>query len=370
MLESIVETTLPYATAELPGIGGVLRAQTDHFVVEEIPLYEAQGEGQHLYVNITRAGLTTKEVENALVRLFDLRYEHVGYAGLKDKEARTTQTFSIDLGAHSGINAATVTERLEGELGVHVNWAKPHRNRLKIGHLLGNRFEIVVSAPHCAPPECLARCQRIAEQLVSHGLPNYFGPQRMGKNKVNVTQGLGILQGALRKQDKWLRQFLVSSVQSHLCNLYLAERVGMGGFERLLSGDIAKKYATGGMFDVVDLDSEQPRYAAHEISFTAPIYGPKMWAAKLDAGALEARILDESGLSVEDFARVRANGTRRLGRLLVNDLAIQQHPVGVLVTFSLTKGAYATTVLREFIKDGGALEGSESGAVDDEALDA
>jgi len=365
-----METTLPYATPELPGIGGVLRAQPDHFVVEEIPLYEPEGEGQHLYVNITRAGLTTKEIESACMRLFDLRREHVGYSGLKDKEARTTQTFSIDLGAHSGIDAAVVTERLEGALGVQVNWTKCHRNRLKIGHLLGNRFEIVVSAPQCAPPECLARCHRIAQQLVAHGLPNYFGPQRMGKNGLNVAQGLGILHGTLRKQDKWLRQFLVSSVQSFLCNRYLAERVRMGAFARLLSGDVAKKYATGGMFDVVDLDSEQPRYAAHEISFTAPIYGPKMWAAELDAGVLEATVLEESGLSVEDFARVRASGTRRLGRLLVDDLAVQEHPAGVLVTFSLTKGAYATTVLREFIKDGGALERSESSVADGEASDA
>jgi len=192
----------------------------------------------------------------------------------------------------------------------------------------------------------------------------------MGKNDVNVAQGLAILQGTVRKQDKWLRQFLVSSVQSYLCNRYLAERVTMGAYDMLLSGDVAKKYATGGMFDVVDLDSEQPRYAAHEISFTAPIYGPKMWAAKLDAGALETRILEESGLSVEDFARVRASGTRRIGRLLVNDLAVQEHAAGVLVTFSLTKGAYATTVLREFMKDAGALEGSESSAADDEVFDA
>ncbi len=128
-----------------------------------------------------------------------------------------------------------------------------HAQQLKTGHLLGNRFEIVVSEPDCSAEE-LARCHRTADDR--QGLPNYFGPQRMGREGANVA-GLAILQGSLKKRDKWLRQFLVSSVQSYLCNRYLAERVGMGAFDRLLAGDVAR-YATGGLFDVVDLDQEQP----------------------------------------------------------------------------------------------------------------
>ena len=49
-----LDLTLPYATQELPGIGGHLRAAPDSFIVEEIPLYQPSGAGQHLYVNIPR----------------------------------------------------------------------------------------------------------------------------------------------------------------------------------------------------------------------------------------------------------------------------------------------------------------------------
>ena len=66
MLESNIELSLPYMTDDLPGIGGQLRASAEHFVVEELPLYEPQDEGQHLYVNITKVGLTTKEVQRQL----------------------------------------------------------------------------------------------------------------------------------------------------------------------------------------------------------------------------------------------------------------------------------------------------------------
>ena len=334
MLESSVEPALPYATEGLLGIGGKLRAEPEHFVVEEIPLYEPEGAGQHLYINITRVGLTTKEVETACIRLFGLKRSDIGYAGMKDKNARTTQTFSLDVGAHPAVDAGTVSAKLQDALGVEVNWALYHRNKLKIGHLLGNRFAIVVSEPDCKPDECLARCRQIADQLIAQGLPNYFGPQRLGRDGGNVLQGLGILKRTDWKQDKWLRQFLVSSVQSYLCNRYLAERVSLGAFDHLLAGDVAKKYATGGMFDVADLDSEQPRYQAHEISFTAPIYGPKMWQAQSDSGALEARVLEQSGLTSEDFGRMRVNGTRRLGRLLVADLELTGHAQGVMIRFS------------------------------------
>ena len=91
MLQSELDLILPYISSDLPGVGGVLRPAPDDFVVEEVPLYEAQGDGQHLYVNITKVGLTTKEVQLGLERLFGLKKGDVSFAGMKDKRARTTQ---------------------------------------------------------------------------------------------------------------------------------------------------------------------------------------------------------------------------------------------------------------------------------------
>src|SRR5690606_33801903 len=100
-------------------------------------------------------------------------------------------------------------------------------------------------------------------------------------------------------------RFLIGSYQSYLCNRYLVRRVEMGAFEHLLLGDVAKKYATGGMFSVEDLSQEQPRYAQQEISFTAPLYGPRMWEAQAEAGELEAGILAESPVTLEHLAAAR-----------------------------------------------------------------
>lgn len=340
----------PYITADLPGIGGQIRATPEHFVVEEVPLYPALGEGQHLYVNITKEGMTTREVQQRLARLFDVAYSAVGFAGMKDKYARTTQTLSVQVGHVSPDFVVEAAQRIAQEIPVTVNWVRLHRNKLKKGHLLGNRFSIVITHLEIPAAEALTRAQAVVDRIRAQGLPNFYGPQRLGLDGDNVRRGLELLFGRRRVKDRWLRSLLLASVQSYLCNRYLAYRVEMGLFDRLLAGDIAKKYATGGLFEVWDVEAEQPRYQAKEISFTAPIYGPKMWEAKDEAGELERQVLAESGLSMELLAQAGLTGTRRLGRLLLQDLTVEPHPEGIQVHFFLPKGAFATTVLRELMK--------------------
>jgi tRNA pseudouridine13 synthase len=352
MLDSYLNFSLPYITSDLPGIGGQLRLTPDHFVVEELPLYEALGEGQHLYVNLTKVGLTTKDVQAQLERLFGLKRGDVSFAGMKDKQARTTQTFSVNVGFQRAEFAESAAARIREQLPVEVHWVRFHRNKLRPGHLLGNRFTVTVTEPACDQAEALRRTEVIWERLAAHGLPNYFGPQRFGSGGNNVRQGLAILQGQPGHHSPWLRRFLVAAYQSFLCNRYLARRVELGLFERMLTGDVAKKHATGGMFQVEDAAAETPRLAAQEISFTAPMYGPKMWAATGEAGDLEAAVLAESPVGMDALAAARVEGTRRLGRLLAGEVQIVPTDAdnALKLSFTLPKGAFATTLLREFMK--------------------
>lgn len=341
---------LPYVSAELAGIGGQIRESVEHFVVEEIPLYEAQGDGQHLYINLTKEGLTTRDIQHQLARLFQVGPKMVGFAGMKDKHARTTQTFSINVGHVDQAFVEEAPARIQSELPVTVHWARLHQNKLKPGHLLGNRFTITITGIGDQPGEALAQAQEIIQSLKSRGVPNYFGPQRLGVNGSNVRQGLSILQGRRKSRDPWTHRFMITCYQSYLCNRYLAQRLEKGFFDHLLTGDVAKKHATGGMFDVADATVEQPRYTAQEISFTAPIYGPKMWEAQAESGHFEQEVLAQSAVTLRDFQQARMTGTRRLGRLLLPDIGVELTEAGLVVAFFLPKGAFATTVLREIMK--------------------
>ncbi len=340
--------SLPFITPDLPGVGGEIKAEPDHFVVEEIPLYEPVGEGEHVYVCLTREGWTTRALQQRLTGLFGLREVDVGCAGLKDKHARVTQTFSLLL---RDVDEATVARLIQEALPVEVVWARRHRNKLRRGHLLGNRFRIVVLHPE---PKAMARAEAIAQALQEHGLPNYYGAQRFGIDGDNARRGREVLLGR-GPRERWLKRFLLSAYQAALFNDWLTERIRRGWFERLLTGDIAKKTDTGGLFEVMDAAVELPRFQQGEITYTGPIYGARMRWASGEPGELERTVLERAGVTLEMLRKARLDGSRRPARLFLNDLDIEPHPNGLLFTFTLPKGAYATTVLREFMKTEVAL---------------
>jgi len=242
------------------------------------------------------------------------------------------------------------TSLIRRELPVTVNGGRLHSNKLRIGHLAGNHFTITITELTVPEQEAFGRAERVASLLRERGLPNYFGPQRFGYDGENVRRGREIVSGRLKMTDRWLRRYLVNSYQSHLCNLYLALRLGRGLFDRVLVGDIARKYATRSFFEVKDAETEQARYVSHEISFTAPMYGCEMRMATGIPGELESRVLAKAGLTLNSFEGVKANGSRRIGRLLPQDLRVKTSPEGLTLNFTLPRGGFATTLVREFMK--------------------
>lgn len=340
---------LPYVTESLEGVGGHIRERMEHFIVDEVLLYEPDSHGSHIFVNLTREGLSTRDLVHRLASLFKVRRYDVGYAGLKDKYSRATQTFSILMHGSTDDPLNHIIELIESEIPVKVNWVSANRRKLRVGHLLGNRFTITITGMEISNYEALDRAQKIAAMIRENGLPNYYGPQRLGDEGKNLRRGLEIIQGKRHFRRGWLRRYLISCYLSHLCNSYLASRVESGAFYHVIKGDIAKKHSTGGLFIVEDEEREQERYLNHEISFTAPIFGPKMWRASGPSGEVEEQIWMESEITLEQLKRLKVRGSRRLGRILPN-INVSETSEGIVVRFFLPKGAFATTVLREIMK--------------------
>jgi tRNA pseudouridine13 synthase len=270
-------------------IEGKIKGKPEHFKVTEVPLYLPSGEGNHLYLNITKKNLTSTEVKDRISKIFKFDKKRVGLAGLKDKKAVTTQTFSVNIQNKEKIKEKI--DKIQKIKNLKVNWYKRHRNKLKKGHLLGNKFEIIISDIEYKNKD-IKKIKKILTQL-EEGIPNYYGEQRFGKQGDNHLKGLKIIKGELNVKRRWLKRFLISSYQSHLCNLYLKKRIEKGLFYKILEGDIAKKHSTGGLFVVTDL-KEQKRFDNKEISFTCPIFGKKMWEAEKKAGRLEREVKKEA----------------------------------------------------------------------------
>jgi len=342
--------SMPLITQDLPGIGGRIRARIDDFIVEEVASIEPSGRGDHLYISLTKEGLTTREVQVQLAELFHLRPQEIGTGGLKDKDARATQVFSLAF-EREKIEPEVAMQSISDSIDVRVNWAKYHDTKFRAGHLIGNSFIVLISDIKMPREEALERANMIADRIHIIGIPNFYGEQRMGRRGKNAKAGWEIIHGEKNVGNRWLSRYLTAAYQSHLCNLYLAERVERGIYEKLIPGDIIEDHGTGERTLIDNPEGFQRRFIDKEISFTAPMYGPKMDRASGEAGELEAEIFTGSGLSNKLLKRNRVTGTRRRGRLTPH-IEIEAKKRGIQLSFTLHKGGFATTLLREFMKTG------------------
>ena len=393
-------------TADLPGIGGRIKAEFDDFRVEEIPLYSPCGAGEHTYFEIEKSGLSTVGAVNEIARALRVKPQQIGYAGQKDARAVTRQTLSV----------LHIPPRRVTDLNLHdirILWAREHTNKLRIGHLAGNRFIIRVRD---VPQSALVPCRSILDVLERRGVPNYFGSQRFGQRgdthelgrsiicddvdgllsaflgsplsgetpavrearrlydagelaaALNAwpprfrdeRQALGtLLKGngangsrrAVRSIPKRARTFFVSAYQAYLFNLVMDARLET--LDQVAAGDVATKHDSGGSFLVEDPLVEGPRADRFEISPSGPIYGYRTLLAEGEQGRLERQILAGEGMTLEEFKTVpglKLKGARRPLRFPMQEVDCW-YDNGVVVTFALPPGSYATNVLAEITKN-------------------
>ncbi|HJL18524.1 MAG TPA: tRNA pseudouridine(13) synthase TruD [Sandaracinaceae bacterium LLY-WYZ-13_1] len=334
---------LPYATACDRPLEGRIRDRPEDFRVEEIPAYEPGGEGDHLYVWFEKTELGTPEAVRRIARALDADPRQAGYAGLKDRRAVTRQWASFLFGDPAKLEGA----RIEG---VTVLETARHRNKLRTGHLRGNRFDLLVRDAH---PEDLDAVRAQLAAMAERGVPSYFGPQRFGRDGANLAQAAGwILEGGRPPRQRFRRKLLVSALQSAIFNELLAERVREGLLDGLVDGDLMQVTETGGLFVSEDPETDRARAARFEISATGPMFGAKMRWPERDARRREEAALARWGLPVERLATFRkaGAGTRRPCRVPIFEPSAEPTPEGLRLRFRLPSGAYATVVLRELMR--------------------
>lgn len=338
--------SLPRGTAELPGCGGALKSVPEDFQVTELPAYEPSGEGEHLYLWIEKVGQDTAFVARRLGQLLGFPEGDVGYAGLKDRQARTFQYFSVPARAEAKL-------ALFEAPGVTIHRSARHGNKLKTGHLKGNHFEIRVRGPTDAQA-----ADAVAAVLRSRGLPNYFGGQRFGRADDNAALGKRLLLGERLPQriGRFERKLFLSAYQSLLFNRALAQRVAEASWTRALSGDVLRKADSGGVFVCEAPDVDQPRVDAFEVSPAGPLFGPKMVPASGGVATAEAALLAEEQVTSALFEKGggETQGGRRAYRLAVPDLAVTREGGDLIVAVTLPKGSYATVLLDELMKSNAA----------------
>jgi tRNA pseudouridine13 synthase len=319
---------------------GQYKTCPEDFQVEEVPAYEACGEGEHLFVRIEKTNLTTVEAASLLAKAAKLPESSPSWAGLKDKFAVCRQTLCLPAQAEDAL-------ALFSDPALRILSMKRHRNKLRTGHLQANRFRIVLR--ELSNVSAAIFC---FEQLLKTGFPNFFGQQRFGQD--NLRRGFALLQQ--ERPIRWnafQKKMYLSAVQSELFNRLLNQRLQEGTFFTVLEGDVLKKYETGGEFVCRNAGEDQERFEQWELSPTGPIYGPKMTFPEGKTADKEAAALAGLNLSPKDFKRTDylSRGARRPFRALLKEASFLAEENRLTLSFTLAPGCYATSVIHEMMDE-------------------
>lgn len=393
---------MKFATADIPPCRGEFKSALEDFRVSEVPLYEFAGEGDHTLVLIEKAGISTFEAIRRTCRAVGFNERDVGYAGMKDAHGVTRQWLSFEHTDPEKFLTLSLPK-------VRVLEVTKHGNKLKRGHLAGNRFEVVLRGVNESD---VPHAEAALQVLSRHGVPNWYDTQRFGRRGDNAVLGLALVRGrldeyfelmlggsdherdpavraarqafedgeldgalklwpsrdnferkalhaikdygptwkALKKLPQKVKQLQVSAVQSLLFNRVLERR--FDDYDKVWEGDLAQK-ANGAYFAVEDEQAEQSRAESFEISPTGPVFGHKMRTPAGRAAVLEEGVLHEERLTREDFdigQGLSQKGDRRPLRFPVGEVGTSFLDGALTLKFFLPKGCYATVLLREITK--------------------
>ncbi len=400
---------MAYLTGDAAGIGGQLKQRVEDFVVEEVPLYGPCGSGDHLYLWIEKQSRLTTDVARFLADHFGVSRGAVGYAGLKDKHAITRQAFTVEHADPDLIPA------FENEL-VRIRSFDFHTNKLKRGHLRGNRFEIKIRD---VQPTAVVAAKPVLDHLARTGAPNYIGEQRFGYRFNNHLLGMHLMTGnwqafadellggepdkdnatvaearrlynqglyteaiehwptvhrterqvlgpltrgstpaqAVRAIDHAQRHLYVSAWQSAIFNRMLHDRISRGLFDDMIEGDVGYNYRSRRGYQAKRLAVERARFDAARVSPSGPMWGRKMTRATGEVGELELQMLNASGVTEANLAdgEYKPDGSRRPYRMIIKEPdisgGVDEHGAYVRLCFELARGCFATTVMREIMKN-------------------
>ncbi|MEO6798934.1 MAG: tRNA pseudouridine(13) synthase TruD [Rhodanobacter sp.] len=333
---------LPHASGT-PPLTARLRARLEDFRVEEILGYDADGAGEHLLLWVEKRGANTEWVARELARFAGVPPVAVGFAGMKDRQAVTRQTFSVQLAGKPDPDWSTFPHP-----EVNVLAATRHSRKLKRGALRGNRFVLVLREVEGDR----AQAERVLQQIVERGVPNYFGEQRFGREGGNVAQARAMFGGRGldgRRLDRSKRSLLLSAARSQIFNDVLAVRVERSCWDTPLDGEVwclAGSRSWFGPEPFSDVLAE--RLARGDIHPSGPLWGQGEPPTRAEAAAIEREVAATHNDLTAGLLAARMDQERRPLRLLPADLRWRWVDDAALeLSFELPAGAYATVVVRE-----------------------
>jgi tRNA pseudouridine13 synthase len=325
-----------------------LKAAPEDFCVEEQLSFEPSGTGPHWLLRVEKRTANTRWVAAQIARLAGVPAGDVGYAGLKDRHAVAVQWFSVpSLAMAAEFWSSVRTPEFK------VLEARANLRKLKVGALSGNRFRIRLRNVTWSREQL----DHKLDALRAHGVPNYFGPQRFGRDGYNLDRVAAWVQGGVAPRGRAERSFALSAARSLVFNAVLARRVESGDWSQLAPGDLANLDGSGSHFSVPAVDDElRRRLSAFDIHPSGPLWGRGAPATKGQALQHELEVSRDLSTVADLLAAAGLSQERRALRCAIRGLSVEQDAGTLTLSFSLGRGQFATAVLREICEFEGVPE--------------
>ena len=341
-------TELPRAHGE-PLVSFRLRTQPEDFIVDEELAFGADGDGEHCLLRVRKTDANTEWAARRLASVAGVPAKAIGYAGLKDRRAVTTQWFSVHLGPRPEPNC----DQLAAE-GIEVLESSRHRRKLRRGVLAGNRFELLLREVSGDIGTLAERIDRIA----TAGVPNYFGPQRFGRGQSNLYQADALFREAprhaepgqqRRRVSRHLKGLWLSAARSQLFNEVLGLRVERGDWRTALPGERLQLSGSHSHFLAASVDENiRARVDSGDAQPTGPLFGAGDALTAGEVAVMESGVAAAFPNWIDGLAAAGLRQERRPLRLMPEGLLMEQIEADqIRLRFTLPAGSYATALLRE-----------------------
>jgi tRNA pseudouridine13 synthase len=333
---------MPFAWGPVPA-RGVIRATPDDFQVDEVLGFDPDGEGEHLLLQLRKRQTNTHWMAGELARLAKIPASDVSYAGMKDRQAVTTQWFSLRMAGRTEPDWNQLQNDLVQILQVH-----RHRRKLRRGALSGNQFIIRIR-------ELVGDQEALEQRLIQmreSGIPNYFGEQRFGRDYQNLKRAEQLFSRSGPRMKRHQRGLVISAVRAQLFNQVLAERIAQENWDTPLRGDyFSLNGSRSGFSDDPEQQAELSlRCRLQDIHPSGPLWGRGLPLVDDQAGELEASVLSAFGAWRDGLEHVGLKQERRPLRVGLRDLTwCFTEEGGLELRFFLPAGSFATVLLRELV---------------------
>ncbi|MDK2868998.1 MAG: tRNA pseudouridine13 synthase [Pyrococcus sp.] len=400
---------LKYLTTS-PGIGGKIKVYPEDFIVKEVIPKSIFKAGKCKIYILKKKNWETMAAIKEIAKRVGVHYSEIGFAGTKDRHAVTYQYISIcrdvnleevkirdielkfvgygrplKLGFLLGnffkirvreSNPSLLPSVIEEakEKGGFPNYFGIQRfgEKRSVNHVVGKLLllgkyeeaaEVFLGFPGEGMEGDEARRKFLETKDVDLALrefPNFLRYERAMLYRYKET---GSWKKAFLVLPRPILRIFIHSFQSYLFNLYLSRRIEEGlPLNKALPGDIVIQVKKG-----IPLRKRTYRVTENNVDFvnrkikegeamvSGPIFGYMYRKGKGIPGRLEEEILEEAGVKLEYFKKLpkpmREPGGRR--ELLIRPMkfAYKVEDRDVIFRFFLPKGVYATSVLREIMKN-------------------